>query len=116
MIKMYTTRTKRHKIKIVAQEGGVVPETLRGARGVEPTLHLSSRCGKYNVILEDCVRHICLNNMLEGTLLGLKHVGEFDLGGITLSYGLDDNQGMDKVFLTVIQADGSIKPVERLTR
>jgi hypothetical protein len=33
-----------------------------------------------------------------------------------LSYGPDDNQGMDRVFLTVIQADGSIKPVDRLTR
>jgi hypothetical protein len=38
------------------------------------------------------------------------------LGGVTLSYGPDDNQGMDQVFLTVIQADGSLKPVERLER
>lgn len=43
-------------------------------------------------------------------------VGTFDLDGITLSYGPDDNQGMDQVFLTVIQSDGSFKAVERLEK
>jgi ABC-type branched-subunit amino acid transport system substrate-binding protein len=38
-------------------------------------------------------------------------VGTFDLGGVTLTYGKGDNQGMDKVFLTEIQADGSFKPI-----
>jgi branched-chain amino acid transport system substrate-binding protein len=51
-----------------------------------------------------------------GLLSTIKEVGTFDLGGITLSYGPDDNQGMDQVFLTVIQADGSFKPVDRLER
>jgi ABC-type branched-subunit amino acid transport system substrate-binding protein len=46
----------------------------------------------------------------------IKEVGTFDLGGVTLSYGPNDNQGMDQVFLTVIQADGSFKPVNRLER
>ena len=46
----------------------------------------------------------------------VKEVGTFDLGGVTLSYGPNDNQGMDQVFLTVIQADGSFKPVDRLER
>ena len=46
----------------------------------------------------------------------IKEVGAFDLGGVTLSYGPNDNQGMDQVFLTVIQADGSFKPVDRLQR
>ncbi len=46
----------------------------------------------------------------------LKETGTFDLGGITLTYGPNDNQGMHQVFLTVIQADGSIKPVDRLER
>ena len=40
--------------------------------------------------------------------------GAFDLGGVTLNYGPNDNQGMDSVFLTVIQPDGSFKSVERL--
>jgi len=37
--------------------------------------------------------------------------GTFDLGGITLNYGADDHQGMDKVFLTVIEG-GEIKPLD----
>jgi ABC-type branched-subunit amino acid transport system substrate-binding protein len=40
--------------------------------------------------------------------------GTFDLGGIKLHYGPKDNQGMDQVFLTVIQPDGSFKAVDRL--
>jgi ABC-type branched-subunit amino acid transport system substrate-binding protein len=44
----------------------------------------------------------------------IKEAGEFDLGGITLSYGADDNQGMDQVFLTVIQTDGTFKAVDDL--
>jgi ABC-type branched-subunit amino acid transport system substrate-binding protein len=38
----------------------------------------------------------------------------FELGGVSLVYGKDDNQGSDKVFLTVIQADGTFKPVTSL--
>ena len=41
---------------------------------------------------------------------------KFDLGGVTLSYGPDNNRGSDRVFLTVIQPDGGIRPVERLTK
>ena len=40
----------------------------------------------------------------------------FDLGGIKLSYGANKNQGMDQVFLTILQADGSFKSVTRLTK
>jgi branched-chain amino acid transport system substrate-binding protein len=49
-----------------------------------------------------------------GLLSTIKDVGKFDLGGIALSYGPDNNQGMHQVFLTVIQADGSIKAIDRL--
>jgi ABC-type branched-subunit amino acid transport system substrate-binding protein len=49
-----------------------------------------------------------------GLLATFKEVGTFDLGGFTLSYGPGDNQGSDRVFLTVIRADGSIVPVARL--
>ena len=51
-----------------------------------------------------------------GLLSTIKEVGTFDLGGVTLSFGLEKNQGMDRVFLTVIQADGSFKPIDRLER
>ena len=50
----------------------------------------------------------------EGLLRTIRDAGTFDLGGITLDYGPDDNQGMDQVFLTVIQDDGSFKAVDRL--
>lgn len=40
--------------------------------------------------------------------------GALDLGGVTLTYGPGDNQGMDRVFLTVIEPDGSFRAVERL--
>ena len=49
-----------------------------------------------------------------GLLATIREVGTFDLSGIQLHYGPDDNQGMDQVFLTVIQADGSFKAVDRL--
>jgi branched-chain amino acid transport system substrate-binding protein len=51
-----------------------------------------------------------------GLLSTIRDVGVFDLDGITLSYGPGDNQGMDKVYLTVIQTDGSFKAVDRLER
>lgn len=38
----------------------------------------------------------------------------FDLGGARLVYGPSDNQGMDEVFLTVIQSDGTFKPATNL--
>jgi branched-chain amino acid transport system substrate-binding protein len=51
-----------------------------------------------------------------GLLSTIKEVGTFDLDGVTLTYSPNDNQGMDRVFFTVIQADGSFKPVDRLER
>ena len=43
-------------------------------------------------------------------------IGTFDLDGVTLTYGAEDNQGMDRVFLTVIQSDGRFKAVDRLSK
>lgn len=40
--------------------------------------------------------------------------GKFDLGGMTLQFGPGDNQGSDQVFMTIIQADGSFKAVDKL--
>ena len=40
--------------------------------------------------------------------------GSFDLGGLTLKYGPDRNQGLDTVYLTVLGADGKYKPVTNL--
>jgi len=44
------------------------------------------------------------------------YMGAFDLDGIELTYGPAKNQGMDQVFFTILQADGSFKPVTRLIK
>lgn len=47
-------------------------------------------------------------------LLDAIFANTFDLGGVKLAYGDKDNQGLDDVFLTVIQEDGSFKAVTDL--
>jgi branched-chain amino acid transport system substrate-binding protein len=42
--------------------------------------------------------------------------GPFDMGGIALSYGPAKNQGSDHVFFTILQANGTFKPVSRLAK
>src|SRR5262245_2572969 len=51
-----------------------------------------------------------------GLISTIRDVGVFDLDGITLSSGPGDKQGMDEIFHTVIQTDGSFKAVDRLER
>jgi ABC-type branched-subunit amino acid transport system substrate-binding protein len=46
----------------------------------------------------------------------VQKVGTFDLGGFKLVYSDSSNRGSDHVFLTVIQADGSFKAVDRLEK
>jgi ABC-type branched-subunit amino acid transport system substrate-binding protein len=52
----------------------------------------------------------------EALLDAIANTGTFDLGGIELAYGPDRNQGSDRVFFTILQADGSFKPVVRLVK
>jgi branched-chain amino acid transport system substrate-binding protein len=52
----------------------------------------------------------------EALLDAIIKTGTFDLGGIKLTYGPAKNQGMDEVFFTILQADGSFKPVTRLIK
>jgi len=49
----------------------------------------------------------------EGFLSTLAETGEFDIGGFALHYGPHDNHGSNRVFLTMIGANGEIMPVER---
>jgi branched-chain amino acid transport system substrate-binding protein len=42
--------------------------------------------------------------------------GGFDFGGVQLSYTPTNNQGMNEIFFTVLQPDGSFRPVTRLLR
>ena len=51
----------------------------------------------------------------EGVLGAIRETGIFDIGGLSMTFSATRNEGLDKVFLTVIQGDGSFKPVEKLT-
>jgi len=51
----------------------------------------------------------------EGLLSTIRTTGTFPIGGLVLTFGPDKNDGLDDVFMTVIQADGSFKPVQKLT-
>lgn len=51
----------------------------------------------------------------EQLLTTIKRTGHFMIGGLLMTFGPDKNDGLDDVFLTVIQADGSFKPVQKLT-
>lgn len=59
--------------------------------------------------LEKMTGEITRDNLLKT----IWSTGSFDLGGVTLTYAADDNQGMDDVFMTVIQKDGSFRPAEK---
>ena len=50
----------------------------------------------------------------EGLLKVIKDAGRFDIGGLAMTFGPTKNEGLDQVFLTVIQPDGSFKAVDRL--
>ena len=60
--------------------------------------------------LERCGREVTRSCFLSQLLDG----GDFDLDGFPLSYSGGSNQGSNKVFLTVIGADGQYQPIERL--
>ena len=40
----------------------------------------------------------------------------FDLGGVKLNFSPEKNQGSDQVYFTILQADGSFKPVTKLVK
>ncbi len=56
------------------------------------------------------------NPTREALLRTFKEVGKFDVGGLEMTFGPDKNQGLDKVFMTVIQPDGSFKAVDKLVK
>jgi branched-chain amino acid transport system substrate-binding protein len=51
-----------------------------------------------------------------GLLQTIRETGTFDIGGLEMTFGPQDNEGLDKVFMTVIQPDGSFKAVEKLIK
>lgn len=50
----------------------------------------------------------------EGLLATIKQSGMFDIGGLVMTFGPEKNEGLDQVFLTVIQPNGSFKAVQKL--
>ena len=50
----------------------------------------------------------------EGFLQSLKTSGEIDLSGFSLTYGMNDNQGSDRVYLTVIDENGDFASVNAI--
>ena len=49
-------------------------------------------------------------------LLGAINAARFDLGGVAPSHGADNNQGSDRTFSAIMQADRSFEPVVRLIK
>ena len=49
-------------------------------------------------------------------LEALRNAPPIDLGGFELEYGDQDNQGSDRVYLTVIDANGEVRPAQRMVR
>lgn len=47
----------------------------------------------------------------DGFLEAVRETGSFDIDGIALAFGAQDNQGLDRVFLTEIQADGAFRSI-----
>ena len=46
----------------------------------------------------------------------IKETGTFDIGGLNMTFGPSDNEGLDRVFMTVIQKDGTFKAVDKLMK
>ena len=69
-----------------------------------------------NKLARACSATVTGESIMMDLLDAIIETGTFDLGGIKLTYGPAKNQGMDEVFFTILQADGSFKPVTRLTK
>jgi hypothetical protein len=52
----------------------------------------------------------------DSLIKAMKNPGKFDIGGVPMTFGADDNEGLDQVFMTMIQADGTFKAVDKLVR
>jgi ABC-type branched-subunit amino acid transport system substrate-binding protein len=56
------------------------------------------------------------NPTREGMLKAIKDTGKFEFGGLTMTFGANDNEGLDQVFMTMIQPDGKFKAIEKMVR
>ncbi|MCY4086697.1 MAG: ABC transporter substrate-binding protein [Actinomycetia bacterium] len=82
------------------------PETVPGFVSLEGYL-----AGRLTIVaLEGCGRTVSRVCFLEN----LQNSTSMDLGGFHVHYGVDDNQGSDAVFLTVIGSDGQYHAIDDL--
>jgi ABC-type branched-subunit amino acid transport system substrate-binding protein len=52
----------------------------------------------------------------ESLIKTIKDTGKFDIGGLPMTFSAEKNEGLDKVFMTIIQEDGTFKPIEKMIR
>jgi branched-chain amino acid transport system substrate-binding protein len=52
----------------------------------------------------------------ERFLKSIRDTGAFDFGGLTMTFGPTDNEGLDQVFMTMIEANGKFKAIEKMIR
>ena len=52
----------------------------------------------------------------DGMLKAIKDTGKFDIGGLPMTFSAEKNEGLDKVWMTIIEADGSFKPIDKMIK
>jgi branched-chain amino acid transport system substrate-binding protein len=52
----------------------------------------------------------------EALIKVIKETGKFDIGGLPMTFSAEKNEGLDKVWMTIIQGDGSFKPIEKMIK
>ena len=52
----------------------------------------------------------------DGLIKAIKDTGKFDIGGLPMTFSAEKNEGLDKVWMTIIEADGSFKPIEKMVK
>lgn len=52
----------------------------------------------------------------EGLLKAVKDTGKFDIGGLPMTFSAEKNEGLDSVFMTMIAADGTFKPIDKFAK
>ena len=85
--------------------GGSTPAT--GTYDVSYTGAYSNVTGVRLEVLEDAGQDLNRASFLDA----VNRAGIVDLGGVEMTFGPGDNQGMNDVFLTRITADGTFEPI-----
>jgi ABC-type branched-subunit amino acid transport system substrate-binding protein len=52
----------------------------------------------------------------ESLIKTIKDTGKFDIGGLPMTFSAEKNEGLEKVWMTIIEGDGSFKPIEKMIK